>query len=729
MADIKSPPKSAEGLEKSQSIRAEIKNPTVNPKAFPRFNSVLRPTKKPSANASISIPPSKPFSSKLISQEVAVTLSVPKSFSTLKPKGKFSDAANSADEKEIDAESAKFRSGPPKIAFSSQIPHSKPRFKQVVQPDRRRNEVIFSSKSEIEDLMDPSYSGDEEENTDLEPETRIFQVEGLVPTLLPHQETGVKFMATRENARRHTKGGLLCDDMGLGKTIQSIALMLYRPPKPDSKVKSTLVVMPLALLDQWRTEINTMAPKLSVLVHHGTSSTKHVAKLMSYDVVVTNYDMVKSEHKLGGPIMQADWYRIIADEAHEFRNPSTALAKAMCALKSEGRRWALTGTPIHNKIGDLFTLFKFLGVSTMEYGAKDLTKKLLKAIMLRRTQRVLAKLLPPLQRTRLQVSLTMQEMTVYEHYQGRLKNGLDFRNITKLRQSTDGLVDALPKFIDNVDSVESLAESSVAKFPKDCGPATGEVDEEDLLSNLFGKLSIDTSPSSETSKETFLFEQNSKVQAVRKLLNEERSRRTVVFSSFVVMLRVLVPMLEHEGIGYKLYFGGLTTSQRQETLADFKDPKSRTMVLLCSLKTAAVGLNLISASRVIMVEPWWNPQIVDQAVKRVHRLGQSNEVKCVELYVPDTVEDRMLTLQDKKRELAKHFMEDRDKLTKAEYRFLWTGEIEDEEKAKKDNIESRKAESIAEKVETLKLSEKPKKYENTKVNELPKIKKHVTSQP
>lgn len=732
MADPKSPSKQLSRLEETLPSKSEAKKPVANPKPLPKFNSVLRPTKKPSANASIAIRPNKPFSAKIVSDEVAATLSEPKSFAPFKPNGKFIDAAKSADEKELDSQLSEFRSGSPTKAFESRIPHSKPRFKQVVQPDRRRNELSFTPKSELEDLMNQDYLGGEpdSDNADLkDTEKPLLQIEGLVPTLLSHQGTGVKFMTRRENARKYVKGGLLADDMGLGKTIQSIALILNCPPMPKSVAKSTLVVMPLALLDQWRAEINTMAPRLSVIVHHGPKRTKFVSELMSYDVVITNYDTVKNEHKNAGPLATAEWYRVIADEAHEFRNANTTLAKAMIAVKSQGRRWVLTGTPIHNKLGDLYTLFSFIGVPKMDYIDKESTKRLLKTIMLRRTQRVLAKLLPPIQRSRLPVSLSDSEMSVYNHYQGRVKRGLDFKNLTRLRQSCDGFVSMLPRAIEAMKVVSPVVDLPAPK-PEPVSEVTLDEDEDDQLSEIFGKLSISSSGESEKDKDTFPFDDNSKVKAVRELLNEDRTRVTVIFSSFVVMLHVLVPMLQHEGISHDLYYGGLTAEQRQEMLARFKDPKSGITVLLCSLKAAAVGLNLVSASQVIMVEPWWNPQIVDQAVKRVHRLGQTTEVRCIELYAPDTVEDRMLTLQDKKRELAKHFMDNSDKLTKEEIRYLWTGESSEGKENTTENTENTKPEPankdpLPGKLESPLVSEKPKNYADTKVNAFPKMKKHI----
>jgi SNF2 family DNA or RNA helicase len=231
----------------------------------------------------------------------------------------------------------------------------------------------------------PQAEGDEEEEED-------GTVEGLNVKLLPHQVEGVSWMIDKEIGMRKKSGvlphgGILADDMGLGKTVQSVALLLTNPrPGPDAKPehpkqkmpgsevsKCTLVVAPLALIKQWESEIKTKVTRshaLKVLVHHGPSRTKSAAELKRYDVVITTYQILASEHagsnmeKPGGPrvgCFGVHWYRMILDEAHTIKNRNAKSTQACCALES-WYRWCLTGTPMQNNLDELQSLIKFLRV-------------------------------------------------------------------------------------------------------------------------------------------------------------------------------------------------------------------------------------------------------------------------------------------------------------------------------------------------------------------------------
>ncbi|KAI1336976.1 hypothetical protein F5Y15DRAFT_165890 [Xylariaceae sp. FL0016] len=241
-------------------------------------------------------------------------------------------------------------------------------FSEYVDPKKAQADI----KALLEGAMD-----EEEEVKDEKVEADKSQVEGLKVRLLPHQVEGVEWMKSRElgpvKKGKVPKGGLLADDMGLGKTLQSIALILSNTKPADKHAgveKTTLVVAPLALIRQWEAELKekvTDTHKLKVLVHHGPQRTKKFEDLRRYDVVITTYQILVSEHgncsgKLMAGCFGLHWYRVILDEAHTIKNRNAKATKACCELRSI-YRWCLSGTPMQNNLDELQSLVKFLRIT------------------------------------------------------------------------------------------------------------------------------------------------------------------------------------------------------------------------------------------------------------------------------------------------------------------------------------------------------------------------------
>ncbi|KAF8243219.1 hypothetical protein K440DRAFT_647612 [Wilcoxina mikolae CBS 423.85] len=399
------------------------------------------------------------------------------------------------------------------------------------------------------------------------------RIEGLNVTLLPHQVRGLAFLQSREE-KKGGRSGILADDMGLGKTIQSIALILTRPhPRypiaknatfsdmsPNSKTEAlkipkdvgrgTLVIAPLALIKQWEAEIDRRTEpthKLRVLVHHGSNRAKDPAALRKYDVVITTYDIIRSEHGQSSFAEGSDgrvdavgcfgirWWRIICDEAHTIKNRLAKVSLAACALKAR-YRWCLTGTPLQNNLDELYSLLKFLRIEPMcdlavwkEQISRPMQQNrgkiaierlrvILTAIMLRRTKDVLKKdaegksghqiKLPERSMEKLVGEFNAQEKAFYEKLEERTEESLEKMisgfgetggklggvNMTsalvlllRLRQACNHPHLLAGKIHKDKDSGLGLATPRKKKAPK----AIDDAVEDDELAGLMGGLSVD----------------------------------------------------------------------------------------------------------------------------------------------------------------------------------------------------------------------------------------------
>ncbi|KAJ7096037.1 SNF2 family N-terminal domain-containing protein [Mycena epipterygia] len=532
--------------------------------------------------------------------------------------------------------------------------------------------------------------------------------------LMTHQILSRAWMRDREDSTKKKAGGILADDMGVGKTIQATTRVVDAPlskrDAEDGWKKATLVVCPLALVQQWDDEIKKLTVGLNVLQYHGPKRHMVAHRLPDADIVLTTYGIVCSEHsevnpgdtKKGSVLFTAKWLRIILDEAHTIKNRKSKTAEACCDLRAK-YRWCLTATPMQNKIEDFFPLLQFLRIKPLNDWdrfnsliAKPITKGVGAGLAMKRLQVVLKHVM--LRRTKAQLVSTLKlpgrsvhmlpckfESTEAQFYIALKTNvqtllrkilakgengGKTYMNILVLLLRLRQACDHPCLFLDSyADAMDDIAPEPVGNMFKDA-----ELEDDD------GKLKCQVCMSRLTSRNKAAKEwpchcincaafkvqaQNlhspmrasTKIRTILQLLKHiahvsDGQEKTVIFSQFTAMLDVIEPFLIAIGLGFVRYDGSMSPKERKEALTDIATNHRKT-VMLVSLKAGGVGLNLTACNHVILVDMWWNPAVEEQAFDRTHRVGQTRNVHIYKLKIDNTVEDRILQLQEKKRELTK----------------------------------------------------------------------------
>ncbi|KAG6820007.1 hypothetical protein H0H93_006553 [Arthromyces matolae] len=648
-----------------------------------------------------------------------------------------------------------------KDLFSQQLPPIPyQRSEYDMAPSQPDDDVYISpadAEKAIRDLMSGGMEQELETEVDLEDATVKGFCDGI--TLLPHQVIGRAWMKEREDPAKKRFGGILADDMGLGKTIQTLTRIVEgrarKSDRDDGFAATTLVVCPLALIGQWASEISKMAENVTVTKHHGTKRTSDPNKLRQYRVVVTTYDVVKSEYdaylgeskdesqtkvkkkasansdegssdsgiksalakkpKKNKPapkktaLFEVNWFRIVLDEAHTIKNVKTKAALSCHAL--EGKfRWCLTGTPMQNSVDELFSLMKFLQIKPFNNwttfnaqvanpvktgkGATRAMKRLqvvLKAVMLRRTkdQSLNGKPLLELPARNVEIvscdfdpaekefysGLENKMESVIEKLMGNGKNNyisvllllLRLRQacnhpilVTKdYKSDMDALEPKDQKNADDDDDTDDLVGAfSQLGVTRKCYVCTSELGPHNVAPNETDPLCRDCVPFARQAKQAEKSRPSSaKIRAIMKILADIETRskgveKTIIFSQFTKMLDLIEPFLEDRGIEFVRYDGSMDSQAREESLQIIRTVKT-VRVILISFKAGSTGLNLTACNNVILVDLWWNPALEDQAFDRAHRFGQKRDVNIFKLKIDETVEDRILLLQEKKRELAK----------------------------------------------------------------------------
>jgi SNF2 family DNA or RNA helicase len=436
----------------------------------------------------------------------------------------------------------------------------------------------------------------------------------------PYQTEGFHFLAYLTSNRF---GGVLADDMGLGKTLQTLAWLAWLRETAAAANHSTanpsLVVCPKSVMDNWRSEAERFYPELRVRLWRGERAAELSGARASADLIVMNYAQLRS---LWPPIASMQWFAAILDEAQYIKNPDSQTAQAARALTAE-YRLALTGTPIENRLLDLWSIFGFAMPGVLgnrahflrRFDAKDdpLARRRLAArvrpFLLRRAKSQVAKDLPDRVEEDLLCELEAEQQTLYR------------AELKRARQIILGL--------------KTNQQLNQARF--------------NILTSLLRLRQICCHPA--LVDNTLRGAESAKLSALMDLLEPlmEEGHKVLVFSQFVTMLQLIREKLAQRGWPF-FYLAG-DTENRGELVHEFQSAQGGA-VFLISLKAGGFGLNLTAASYVVLFDPWWNPAVENQAIDRTHRIGQTSKVMAYRLLMRDSVEQKIRALQKQKAALA-----------------------------------------------------------------------------
>ncbi|CCH62438.1 hypothetical protein TBLA_0H01510 [Henningerozyma blattae CBS 6284] len=603
---------------------------------------------------------------------------------------------------------------------------------------------------------------------------RALQPKHMTIKLLPFQLEGLHWLINQEENSPYN-GGVLADEMGMGKTIQTIALLMndlndYDPSQPGKKVeRQNLVVAPTVALMQWKNEIDQHTNgMLTTYVYHGGNRTSDMHSLKDYNVILTTYAVLESVYrkqtygfrrktglvKENSVLHHLPFHRVILDEAHNIKDRTSNTAKAVNSLITK-KRWCLSGTPLQNRIGEMYSLIRFLDIvpfsmyfctkcdcaskdwkftdrmhcdncnhvvmqhtnffnhfmlkNILKFGIEgsgldsfNNIQVLLKNIMLRRTkvERADDLGLPPRIVTIRKDYFNDEEKDLYRSLYSDIKRKFNsyveqgvvlnnyaniFTLITRMRQMADHPDLVLKKLkselnnknsgiyvcqLCNDEAEEPIESKCHHQFCRLCikeyveSSFLGESEKLSCPVCHIG-LSIDLSqPSLEVDPEVFSkksiinrldlsgkWKSSTKIEAlVEELYNlrsDKRTIKSIVFSQFTSMLDLVEWRLKRAGFETVKLQGSMSPTQRDETIKYFMN-NIHCEVFLVSLKAGGVALNLCEASQVFILDPWWNPSVEWQSGDRVHRIGQYRPVKITRFCIEDSIESRIIELQEKK---------------------------------------------------------------------------------
>jgi superfamily II DNA or RNA helicase len=443
--------------------------------------------------------------------------------------------------------------------------------------------------------------------------------DGFRAVLRPYQAQGVAWL---DLLRECGLGGVLADDMGLGKTVQVLALLALQKAR-GHLTRPALIVAPTSLMTNWFNEARKFAPNLRVLVLHGAGRKQHFASITEHDVVLTTYPLIARDREV---LLSRDWHMAVLDEAQTVKNPDAATTRWLRDVKAQ-HRFCLTGTPMENHLGELWSIMSFANPGYLgdkagfsrqwrtpiekraDTARAAALARRVRPFMMRRTKAEVANELPP--------KSEIVESIVLEGSQRDLYDSIRLSMSEKVRKAIAqrGLAKS------HIIVLEALLRMRQAC----CDPALLKLD--DGVERPSAKL-------------------DRLMEMVLELLSE--GRKIILFSQFTSMLEIVRKRFDAGRISYSVLTG--ETKDRARAVEGFQKGKSD--VFLISLKAGGVGLNLTAADTVVIFDPWWNPAVEEQAIDRAHRIGQNKAVFVYRLVAAGTIEEKMDELKARKRALA-----------------------------------------------------------------------------
>nr|WP_284040286.1 DEAD/DEAH box helicase [Sphingobacterium sp. lm-10] len=440
--------------------------------------------------------------------------------------------------------------------------------------------------------------------------------ETLQTELRAYQIQGLAWLTALDNLNF---GGCLADDMGLGKTVQILALLLAQ--RQQQVQRTALIVVPTSLLFNWEKEIEAYAPSLYTHALYGKGRNLPAEDWTKFDILITSYGVMVSDLS---KLKQFSFDTIILDESQTIKNPTSLRYKSAMQLKSRNR-FVLTGTPIENSTYDLYGQLSFacpglLGNTTYfrytystpidrfdDTARAEELQRYTAPFILRRTKKQVATELPEKTEMIIYCELGEKQRAIYDTYEAELRDYVTQQDDDDLEKNSMNVLAGLTRLRQIANAPALLQEGY------DAG-VSAKIDA--MLEQLDGIVS---------------------------------QHKVIIFSQFVTMLNLIRSRLESRGLAYS-YLTGQTVDRATE-VDQFQNNTDR-RVFLVSLKAGGVGLNLTAADYVFLIDPWWNPAVENQAIDRSYRIGQDKHVMAVRFIALDTVEQKMMKLQQKKRDLA-----------------------------------------------------------------------------